>query len=181
MAEEDIEAFFDEFILKKMHEDIKSGIKQGANYLTVMYLAAYTEYLGSIKLNSFNKKGQMQLNYNSFLYDLNKEYVKIDKKIRSNEKESLFRRIWCELFNEYFIKEKIQIKTNSKYYQGIYYNEKDDIIIISINDYLNELIEALDKLKNTKKVNPSPGLKKLVKYWKIGNRSNKYTSCIKIS
>lgn len=171
MPEKDIEAFFDEFILKKMREDIKSGIKQGANYLTVIYLAAYTEYLGSIKLNSFNKKGQMHLNYKSFLYDLNKEYVKIDKKIRSNKKDSLFRRIWCELFNEYFIKEKIQIKSNSKYYQGIYYNEKEDIIIISINDYLNELIEALDKLKNTKKVNPSPRLKKMVKYWRIGNKS----------
>ncbi|MFP3951825.1 MAG: hypothetical protein ACLFVP_06800 [Candidatus Bathyarchaeia archaeon] len=172
MAEEDIASFFDEAILERMRNDIKLGIKQGSHYLTALGLASYTEYLGSIKGNRINEKGQTRHNYNVFLYDLNSEYRKIDEKLQSNKRDSLYRRIRCGLFHEYFIKKKAEIKPRSKHSQGIYYDEDKNKIVISLCDYLNEFINAVNELKKECTENPPYELRKMARYWKFSNMSS---------
>ena len=94
---EKIKKYFKEYIFGFIFNDIQSGIKGKANFLTALGLLCYTEFMGGLMNGGF-AQGRATSNFNTFFDFLGSKY----KNFRSSH--NVYKIYRCGMAHEYFIK-----------------------------------------------------------------------------
>ena len=94
---EKIKKYFKEYIFGFIFNDIQSGIKGKANFLTALGLLCYTEFMGGLMNGGFAQGGATS-NFNTFFDFLGSKY----KNFRSSH--NVYKIYRCGMAHEYFIK-----------------------------------------------------------------------------
>jgi hypothetical protein len=125
MSKQEVNDFFEEivygFILGDIEREIalaksrlevqgdKRCYSGGGNYLCALGLLCYTEFMGAIRLATFEKSPHNL--FNAFFYLMGPAYEEFDKKLskqpsmhKSNKKLSVYEVFRCGMAHEYFIK-----------------------------------------------------------------------------
>lgn len=137
-----ISDFFKEYIFGFIYHDIDAAIDGKANFLAVLGLLAYTEFIGSLITGNLGNSVKCKNNFDEFInrfFDNN--YKELLQKV------NLYNKTRCGLVHEYFIKgPSVIVMHKNSSSCGIII--KNDTIVFNVEKYFEDFKEAVKRYYN---------------------------------
>lgn len=112
--------------------------KDAGNFLSALGLLCYTEFMGGVKRNKF-QRGEAAYNFNTFFDYIGNDYANFRKNC---DVYSIFR---CGLAHEYYVKKHCQIAMFGNVKMGV--GESNESYYFVVNKYFEDFKFAVDKLE----------------------------------